>query len=139
MSDHYQTLGLAPNATIGEIEDAYAMLAESLHPSKHEDNSLAELAAEKLKNVEQAYRVLRDTRLRAEYDRALGFRPPRQEPTFSGEFFRALKRHAPSLIMKLVWVGLTFAYARIVKNPRVIIVTAVILAALWLIKRRRNR
>ena len=48
MGDHYEILGVAPNATIGEIEKAFADIAEKYHPSKHEGNDLKDLAAAKL-------------------------------------------------------------------------------------------
>ena len=139
MGDHYQTLALAPNATLGEIEAAYAEMAERYHPSKHTDNDLGALAAEKLAAAEQAYTILRDTRLRAQYDRALGFRPETAGTSAVNSFTSALKAQLPSLAIKGLWLGLSFAYIRIVKNPKIILFTLLGLALLWGLKKMRNR
>jgi curved DNA-binding protein CbpA len=139
MGDHYQALGLPTNATLGEIESAFAAISEQYHPSKHTDNDLSGLAAEKLAAAQQAYTVLRDTRLRAQYDRALGLRPESVATGSANGFTSALKAQLPSLAMKGLWIVLTFAYVRIVKNPKIILFTLAGLALLWGIKKMRNR
>jgi curved DNA-binding protein CbpA len=139
MGDHYQTLGLPPNATLGEVESAYAEMAERYHPSKHEANELGNLAAEKLSAAEQAYTVLRDTRLRAQYDRAIGLRPDSGDARLKQGLTAALMAQLPSLAIKGLWLLMTFAYVKLVKNPKIILFTLVGLALLWLLKKMRNR
>ena len=139
MGDHYQALGLPTNATLGEIESAFAEISERYHPSKHTGNDLSELAAQKLAAAQQAYTVLRDTRLRAQYDRALGLRPEVASTSGANSFVSALKAQLPSLAIKGLWIVLTFAYVRIVKNPKIILFTLAGLALLWVIKKMRNR
>lgn len=65
--DHYHVLGVARGASEGELTRAYKALARKHHPDKNPDNK--EAAEVSFKRVAEAYRVLRDPRLRAEYDR----------------------------------------------------------------------
>ena len=139
MGDHYQTLGLPPNATLGEIESAFAAISERYHPSLHTDNALSELAAEKLAAAQQAYTVLRDTRLRAQYDRAIGVRAEPSASNRNNGLKSALLAQLPSLAIKAIWVLVTFAYVWIVKNPKIILFTLAGLALLWGLKKIRNR
>ena len=68
MTDYYATLDVKPSATQREISSAYKTLAKKYHPDKHQDNDLQDLAAEKLRQLNEAYGVLSNTRRRAEYD-----------------------------------------------------------------------
>jgi curved DNA-binding protein CbpA len=139
MGDHYQTLGLPPNATLGEVEAAFADIAERYHPSKHKDNDLSALAAEKLAAAEQAYSILRDTRLRSQYDRAMGLRPNSDSGRVKQGFTSALMSQLPSLAIKGLWLLLTFTYVKLVKNPKIILFTLAALALIWGIKKMRKR
>ena len=139
MADHYEVLGVPPNATLGEIEQAFAEIAEQYHPSKHEQNELKDLAAAKLAAAQHAYTVLRDTRLRAQYDREAGFRPTQVADSTREAFVGALKAQLPSLIVKALWLVLTFVYVRIVKNPKIILFTFGTLILIWGVRRLRRR
>lgn len=53
--DPYKVLGVSPNATDEEVKAAYRELAKKYHPDKFANNPLADLAAEKMKEINQAY------------------------------------------------------------------------------------
>jgi curved DNA-binding protein len=61
MTDHYQTLGLQPNATVDQIKKAYRSLAMKHHPDRGGDQA-------KFKDISVAYDTLSDQNKRAEYD-----------------------------------------------------------------------
>ena len=55
MSDPYKVLGVSPNASDDEIKKAYRDLARKYHPDNYHDNPLADLAQEKMKEINEAY------------------------------------------------------------------------------------
>ncbi len=65
--DYYEVLGVSKNATKDEIKRAYRKLAKKYHPDLNKDNK--EEAAEKFKEISEAYEVLMDDEKRARYDR----------------------------------------------------------------------
>ena len=58
MDDPYKVLGLDRNATDEEIKAAYRELVKKYHPDKYQDNPLADLAQEKLMEVNEAYDLM---------------------------------------------------------------------------------
>jgi len=63
--DLYEVLGVAKNASDGDIKKAYRRAAQKHHPDRNPDNAEAE---EKFKEAKQAYEVLSNAQKRAAYD-----------------------------------------------------------------------
>lgn len=62
--DYYSTLGVDKNASDDEIKSAYRRLAKKYHP----DLNKTEEAANKFKEINEAYECLSDSKKRANYD-----------------------------------------------------------------------
>ena len=69
MSDHYQTLGVARNATPDDIKKAYRRLAGIHHPDKGGDTA-------EFQKIQQAYEALSDPAKRQQYDNPHPFGQP---------------------------------------------------------------
>ncbi|MEN8375829.1 MAG: molecular chaperone DnaJ [Gemmatimonadota bacterium] len=70
--DYYQTLGVGEKADDAEIKKAYRKLAKKYHPDANPNDAAA---AERFKEVGEAYGVLADQEKRAQYDRMRRFGP----------------------------------------------------------------
>lgn len=103
---HYDTLGVARNASVTEIRAAYRRLVLELHPDRNSDAD----ATERFVQVGKAYEVLRDPLRRTSYDRVLAMEedkprlrrvpqpkthhappPPRRVPPPSADTLRAVQ------------------------------------------------
>lgn len=65
MANHYDVLGVRRDSSLEEIKQAYHRLAMEYHPDKNP----SPWAAEKMRQINEAYRVLGDPALREDYDR----------------------------------------------------------------------
>ncbi len=81
--NHYDTLGVARDASAADIKKAYHKLVRQYHPDISTDPD----ADKKTSEINQAYNVLKDPAKRAEYD-ALLANPyaGREQPGFNGGF-----------------------------------------------------
>ena len=55
MRDPYEVLGVSPDADDDEVKRAYRDLARKYHPDNYQNNPLADLAEEKMKEINEAY------------------------------------------------------------------------------------
>lgn len=62
MTDPYEVLGVSPSATDDEVKRAYRELSRKYHPDTYANNPLSDLAEEKFKEVQDAYRQIMDMR-----------------------------------------------------------------------------
>lgn len=62
MSDPYKILGVPPTATDEEVKKAYRDLARKYHPDKYAGSDLADLASEKMKDINAAYEEIQAMR-----------------------------------------------------------------------------
>lgn len=62
MTDPYEILGVPPTATDDQVKTAYRDLARKYHPDNYQNNPLADLASEKMKEINEAYDTIMKAR-----------------------------------------------------------------------------
>jgi curved DNA-binding protein CbpA len=127
--DHYRVLGVARDADLSQIRAAYVSLLKRYHPDQADAREALENAPQ-IQRVITAYRVLKDSAARAQYDAT--FRPavrptftPNSPPPFARKIHRAgfrfkLDREAIAYTVMLVFaaVGLHLLVSRLIQEPR---------------------
>ena len=120
----YNVLGVSPQATPSQIRSAYWDLSKRYHPDT--TTLPPEIAKEKLRQVQEAYKILQDPIHRAAYDLARQYQPPplvlssreddglpTERPLSGGEIFALL-----TLIATLILcLGLAFTIALLRELP----------------------
>ena len=72
MRDPYSVLGVSQNASDEEIKKAYRELARKYHPDNYQNNPLADLAEEKMKEINEAYETITKQRSGGGYQQQSG-------------------------------------------------------------------
>lgn len=88
LSNYYELLEIPPTASADEVRKAFRRQIARYHPDKvqHLGREFQTMAADRASQLTEAYRILSDERLRAEYDQAraaaaiLQAAPPASEP-----------------------------------------------------------
>ena len=58
--DPYKILGVSPTASDAEIKSAYKELVKKYHPDQYQDNPLADVAEEKMSEINAAYDAIKN-------------------------------------------------------------------------------
>ncbi len=84
MKDYYNVLGVEPDASDAEIKRMYHKLSKKYHPDANiDDPELRQWSEARMKELNEAYTVLRDPLRRAEYDRRRGYARSNPGPSSS--------------------------------------------------------
>lgn len=62
MKNPYEVLEISPNATDDEVKTAYRKMAKKYHPDNYADSPLADLAEQKMKEINEAYDAILEQR-----------------------------------------------------------------------------
>ena len=76
MKDYYRILEIEPTATAEQVKAQYLFLTHAWHPEKFQNADLRAKAEEKIKEINEAYRVLGDPSERERYHAGLRFGSP---------------------------------------------------------------
>ena len=118
LPDYYAILQVHPSATREVIDVAYRKLASKYHP----DVSTSPDAADKMKQLNEAYEVLTDPSKRAAYDRTRDIAPVRAS---SGRNWRIL----------IVPIGLALLILLVAKLKTLGLLLLVFAVVIWLLAR----
>lgn len=66
--DPYKVLGVSPNADKETIDKAHKELVKKYHPDRYANNPLADLAEEKLKEINEAYEMIKKNHTSQNYE-----------------------------------------------------------------------
>jgi curved DNA-binding protein CbpA len=90
MKNYYQILEVSPDASQEIIKEQYRFLVQAWHPDRFSTPAQKIKAEEKIKEINAAYKILRDPTKRAEYDRITNA----QRASTSYESVKEAKRRA---------------------------------------------
>lgn len=83
--DPYKVLGVAPDASDEQIKQAYRDLARKYHPDNYANNPLADLAQEKMKQINEAYDTITKQR-KASQSHQSTYQQSGSSSTYSGGY-----------------------------------------------------
>ena len=86
MRDPYSVLGVSQNASDDEVKKAYRELARKYHPDNYQNNPLADLAEEKMKEINEAYDTITKQRSGGYQSSAGGYQGGYQQRNGSGSY-----------------------------------------------------
>ena len=107
MLNYYQILGISPAASTKEIVAVYHVKCKQLHPDINPDAD----STIQMQQVNEAYRVLRDDKLRHKYDIGHGIRR-----AVSNVTVKATSREAPTLYHINSYKSADRNYAEIIES-----------------------
>ncbi|MFM7711275.1 MAG: DnaJ domain-containing protein, partial [Microcystis sp.] len=111
MKNYYEILQIPRNAGNNQIKAAFRRLARQYHPDYNPNDPDA---VTKFREIEQAYRVLRDKDKRKEYDRSLSPEIPTFHPS-AEDFYQQGWHYAQE---KNYQLAIAFYQQAIAINPR---------------------
>ena len=82
MKDPYRILGVSPNATNEEVKNAYRELAKKYHPDNYANSPIADVAEEKMKEINDAYDEI--LKMRAGKSEGAGYGNTGYQSSYSG-------------------------------------------------------
>ena len=150
--DPYAVLDVPRSASPDEVRAAYQKLARKYHPDLHQGNPLEDLASARLVEINRAYEILSDATRRAAYDAGGPSRPARARADLRTNKRLLLVASVIVLVPLVVRLGAVviravaslartlFAAAASIPGGRpaaVTLLALVILAGVWLRRRRR--
>lgn len=68
MRNHYQTLGLEPDASAEAIKKAYRLYAAKMHPDRNQNDAFF---TDRFREIQEAYQILSDPVQKRNYDREI--------------------------------------------------------------------
>ena len=86
MRDPYSVLGVSQSASDDEVKKAYRELARKYHPDNYQNNPLADLAEEKMKEINEAYDTITKQRSGGYQSAAGGYQGGYQQRSSSGGY-----------------------------------------------------
>lgn len=92
MTDPYEVLGITKDATEEEINIAYRKLVKQYHPDRYVGNPLADLAAEKIKEINEAYDFVMAEKKKASSDNGNSGDSSSNQQTHSRSEYNEIRR-----------------------------------------------
>lgn len=96
MNDPYSILGVSSSASDDEIKRVYRELARKYHPDNYQNNPLADLAEEKMKEINEAYDAI--TKMRSSgsggtsYQQGAGYQRQNQSYSAQGTIYARVRQ-----------------------------------------------
>lgn len=88
MRDPYEVLGVSNDASDDEVKKAYRELARKYHPDNYQNNPLADLAEEKMKEINEAYDAITKSRANGGYSSGYSSSSYAQQGGYGGSAYQ---------------------------------------------------